>query len=466
MGLSEALRLLRQRWAVMLAVVVLCMAVGAALTAAAPRKYQATAQLFVSVVLPNDPAGLAAANTFATARIQSYVTLAASPDVTDAVVKRLSLPMTSAALGKEISAVAPPNRLVVDLQVTDASAGRVAPIANAVAAQFVTAVEGLEQTQNGQRSPVRVTLTRAANPPGGPVSPRVGLNLALSLLAGLLLAVGAARLRDHYDDSLDSVDRLESITGCPVLAVLPRAGRSAGTAAARSAPDPRSQTGRAYAVFMAGLAYIGLDDPPRVLAVTSALVDAGTAVVAVELGAALAAGGDSVCLVDADLRAPALVRLLDLPPAPGLTQVLIGRSGPDTLVQEVGQGLYAVSAGPTPPNPVQLLGSPQAANVVEQVARAFRFTILGSGPVVPHGDGAAAASLADATILVVPARHAHLAELGQAVQRLLSTTTRPVGVILAGASGRSVQRFLRSREALVVDAGRSSTGTAQRRGGL
>lgn len=443
MGPADALHLLRRRWLVLVSVVLVCLLVGAGLTASVEKKYQATAQLFVSVVLPNDPAGLAAANIFTTARVQSYVSLAAAPDVTDYVVRELGLPMTSAALSREVSANAPANRLLVNIGVTDASPERVARIANAVAARFIVVVEGLERTQSGGASPIRITLTRPAGQPQAPVSPRPKLNLALSLLAGLLLGFGAMRLRDRYDDGLSDLDELESLAACPVLGVVPSVPRQRRAALQ---PQGRSDlTARAFAVSAANLDVVGLDHAPRQFAVTSALAGDGKTTVVVHLGVALAATGATVCLIDGNLRSPALARRLGLPRSSGLTRALLGLDSPEGLPQEVVPGLDVVDAGPVPPNPAQVLESTRAEKIIDELAAPYGYTLVDAGPVLVHDDGTRAAVLVPASIVVVRARVTRAVDLVATVDRLRSAGANPVGLILTRASSRQVKRFVQDR---------------------
>lgn len=444
MGPADALHLLRRRWLVLATVVLLCLLVGAGLTARVEKKYQATAQLFVSVVLPNDPAGLAAANIFTTARVQSYVSLASAPDVTDYVVRELGLPISSAGLSREVTANAPANRLLVNIGVTDASPERVARIANAVAARFIIVVEGLERTQSGAASPVRITLTRPASQPQAPVSPRPKLNLALSLLAGLLLGVAAMRLRDRYGDGLSDLDEVESLAACPVLGVVPAVPRRH-----RAGPQlGQSRSGlaaRAFGVAAGNLDIIGLDHPPRQFAVTSASRGEGKTTVVLQLGAALAARGADVCLIDANLRSPALTRRLGVPGSSGLTRALLGLDSHDGLAQGVAPGLWVVDAGPVPPNPTQVLESTRAEKIIDELAMPFGYTLVDAGPVLVHDDGTRAAVLVAATIVVVRARTTRASDLVTAVGRLRAAGADPIGLVVVRASSRQVKHFLQDR---------------------
>lgn len=91
---------------------------------------------------------------------------------------------------------------------------------------------------------------------------------------------------------------------------------------------------------------------------TSSIPGEGKTTTAVNLALAIAGSGQSVLLVDADLRKPKVADYMNLNGAVGLTDVLIDRVAPADAVQQWGtSGLYVLPAGAVPPNPSEMLGS-------------------------------------------------------------------------------------------------------------
>ena len=447
MDTSELMLLLRARWLIMVSTVVACLALGAILTTTTAKRYQANAQVFVSTVLPTDTAGLAAVNTFAVARVQSYVSLVNTPVVTNYVVAKLHLSMSPSALSHEISADAPLNKVIINIHVTDASPSRASAIANLAATEFAKVTQALEQTEGTTTSPVRMVVTKPATTPTSPITPRPKLNLLLALLVGLLLAYGLARVRAGFDESVKSVADLEQATDYPVLGAVPKRGQGGRGV---SAPGGRRANGAlttaAFALIRSNLEYLDIDSPLRLLAVTSAVRGEGKTYVTTNVGATLAAAGNSVCLVDANLRSPSFVRLFKLSRSSGLTTALVRPGAPEHLVQDVTDKLKVVASGPVPPDPSGLFGSAQSREIVGHISRGFSYTILDTGAVLPHGDGVRAATLVQATILVVRARRTGRRDLARAIDRLAVAGIRPAGTILTMASPRVVKK-------LVEDAG-------------
>lgn len=440
MGSGQTLRMIRRRWLLFVSVVLLCLLAGGLVTLRTQKAYGATSTLFVSVVLPNDPAALAATNTFVTARVQSYVSLATTPGVTDAVVAQLHLPFSSAALGSRITADAPLNKVLINIRVTDSSASRAALIANAVADRFVVVVGDLEKTAVATTSPVKVTVIQPATASRTPLRPRVKLNLTLALLAGLLLAFAAVKVRDSVDDPVQRPEDLEAASGRPLLSVLP--GGRTGLAGRLSRTD-RALTARAAVALADNLDHLGHQGSLGVVAVTSLTPGEGKTFVAVALARRLGDSGTRVCLVDANLRAPSVAARLGLRPNRGLTSVLDGTEPPEAYLQKVSEALFAMPAGPRPPNPAAVLGLRTTREVVAGLARAFPVTLLDTAALAPHPDGLGGSRLAQGVVLVVSAHGgSRRQQVTKAVSVLEAAGVAVLGVVLNNASHRDAARYL------------------------
>ena len=457
MDTSELMLLLRARWLIIVSTIVACLALGVILTATTAKRYQANAQVFVSTVLPSDTAGLAAVNTFAVARVQSYVSLVNTPVVTNYVVTQLHLPMSASALSHEITADAPLNKVIINVHVTDASPARAAAIANAVATEFAKVTQNLEQTEGTKTSPVRMVVTKPATAPTTPITPRPKLNLLLSLLVGLLLAYGLARLRSRFDESVKSVADLEQATDYPVLGAVPKRAKGTRDAASGARRANDALTTAAFGLIRSNLEYLDIDSPLRVFAVTSAVRGEGKSYVTTNVGTTLAAAGNTVCLVDANLRSPSFVRLFKLARSSGFTTALVQPAAADHLAQDVTDKLKVVASGPVPPDPGGLFASAQSREIVGQISRGFNYTILDTGAVLPHGDGVRAATLVQATILVVRARRTGRRDLARAIDRLAVAGIRPAGTILTMASARVVKKLVEDAGAPAQIAGTAVT---------
>src|SRR5437764_759091 len=173
--LQEYLRIIAKQWWLILLAGLLGLAVSLGFALSTAKVYTAGAQIFVATASATDVLQLAQGNTFTEARVQSYVSIADSPAVTDPVVRELGLGISSAQLARQISASAPENTVLINIRVRSGSPEEAARLANAVATRFTRVVADLEDTARSGRSPVKLTVTHPATPPVGPTSPRLSL---------------------------------------------------------------------------------------------------------------------------------------------------------------------------------------------------------------------------------------------------------------------------------------------------
>ena len=123
--------------------------------------------------------------------------------------------------------------------------------------------------------------------------------------------------------------------------------------------------------------------------VTSSIASEGKSSTSANLGLALAESGASVCVIEGDLRRPKLLDDMGLEGSVGLTDVLIGRYDLVDVIQPFGRlSLSILGAGPTPPNPSELLGSTAMRDVLAELRRSYDYVIIDAPPLLPVTDGA------------------------------------------------------------------------------
>ena len=434
MTLNDYLRVVRKRWRLIVASLVVCVLAGSAYVLTSTKKYEATAQIFVSTSGADTTTtdSLAQGNTFVQARVQSYTSVASSPEVTGPVIAKLGLQLTSKQLAHEITADAPLNKVLINLHVTNTNPAQAARLANAVAAQFKTVVETLEQTKAAGSSPVKLTVFQPAQTPTVPVSPKTKLDIALGVLLGLILGLGLAFLREVLDNTVKDPIELAEQSDLAVLGIVPW-DKTAGDVPISFRADPHGSRSEGFRQLRTNLQFVDVDKPPKIIAVTSALPQEGKSSTAMNLATALAESGQQVCLIEADLRKPSIGQALGLVGDVGLTSVLIGKAPLGAVLQNAGNNLAVVTSGPVPPNPSELISSEAFRKTLLEAAGRADVVIVDTAPLLPVADGAQIAAMADATLLVVRAGRTTRDQIRQAVQALARVDVVPVGAILSMA---------------------------------
>jgi len=176
-----------------------------------------------------------------------------------------------------------------------------------------------------------------ARPAESPISPDHRRNVLLGLMAGLLLGVGGAAVRDHLDQSVRDPAQANDLLRAPVLGVMPhygRTGSSAGHVRYRLIVqnEPESIAAESYRILRSHIEGTLSQEDLGVLLMTSALPGEGKSSTAVNLAQAFAESGRRVLLVDADLRRPSLVHFFNASSEKCVTRVLSGESVPEHQV--------------------------------------------------------------------------------------------------------------------------------------
>ncbi|MGC9316514.1 MAG: GumC family protein [Armatimonadota bacterium] len=234
---------------------------------------------------------------------------------------------------------------------------------------------------------------------------------ALGLFVGLALAI----LLEALDDTIYSVEDLQRVTDLYLLGIIPLRTDEAGSLVAATAP--KSPPAEAYRTLRSNIRFSLFDRPARTFLVTSAGTGEGKSVTAANLGIVYAQSGDSVIVVDTDLRRPVMHRFFELDAEPGVTNVLVGDAQLDDVLQDGGTpGLKVITSGPLPPNPAELLESDRMTRFIEQLSEMADVIIFDSPPAVMLTDAGILSAKVDTTILV--------AESGQVTERAVRDMER------------------------------------------
>ena len=252
----------------------------------------------------------------------------------------------------------------------------------------------------------------------GKVEPKPTRNLLVAGILGLVLGLLGAFLRDYFDRTLRTVDEIERAFGVPVIGQIPTV-KAANRERSQILWDENGDFAESFRGLRANLQYLAVQWPLRTILVTSPAANQGKTTVCASLATAIVQAGQSVVLIEADLRRPRLADTFGLPRLrPGLTSVLVGNSQlgrataeiklPPSLGQAKGQdwAITVLPSGPLPPNPSELVGSPRMRRLVDGLADLYDTVILDSPPLLPVADSLALAKLVDGVIIVVRAKSA------------------------------------------------------------
>jgi len=198
--------------------------------------------------------------------------------------------------------------------------------------------------------------------------------------------------------------------------------------------QPKSQISEAFRALRTSLLLSQADHPPQVILVTSALPREGKTTAAVNLAVTLAQLGDRTLLMDSDLRKPGIRRALNLTIGKemGLSSYLAGVSTLDEVIipHPTINNLAALTTGPVPPSPADLLSSHRMREAIVELRHRFKFIVIDSPPVMAATDAVILSALTDGVLLVVRSGETPKEAFTRTRDLLAAVKCRLLGVVL------------------------------------
>lgn len=294
-----------------------------------------------------------------------------------------------------VDAAAQANAPFVTIVVRGGDPGVVRSVADSYSDSLPRTVARVESDSAGSR--VTVSKLGPASFSNSPYTPKLLTNLLPGLAAGLVFGGGLVILRELLNQSAQSADELESLTGLRMLATVPR---ELPKVAVPTVDAPRSMRAEAYRQIRTAL-LTSAGPHARAIAVTSSLAREGKTSVSTNLAIALARAGVTVALVDADLHRPQVGEFLGITATAGLIDVLSGSAElSDALVPMEDGGLQVLTGGRGLAEPSELLWQDAFDELVKRLSAEHQFVIVDTPPVLPVADALVIAPRMDGVVLV------------------------------------------------------------------
>jgi capsular exopolysaccharide synthesis family protein len=169
---------------------------------------------------------------------------------------------------------------------------------------------------------------------------------------------------------------------------------------------------------------------PQSILVTSSMAGEGKSTTSINLAIALAQTGARTLILELDMRRPQMADRLNLAPGRGMSRFLAGQSQFHTEIQQSAvPNLFVVPAGPLPPNPPELIGSPRMGKLLNLLYRHFEYIIIDGPPVLPLSDALVIAPQVNGVVMVVDGDTAR--EKAQKARNLLrSVDAKMLGAVI------------------------------------
>ena len=322
---------------------------------------------------------------------------------------------------------------------------RTAAVNKTLFEEFLQKAKITDEQSTFRARDVRVIMPAQA---GGQSFPNTRKVLLMALFAGLGLGVGGALAMEMLKAGFTTPREVEEALGIPVLASVRKMKKSQLVKDRKRVPFlfyqmhyPLSPFSEAMRTLRSSIHMADVDQPPKVIHVTSARPGEGKTTIATSLAISAAASGMKVVLVDADLRRASASRFLKLEQEKGLVDLLIGATTVDkVLIPYKDLKLMVIPAGSKSLTPSDVLGSERMKALISRLRENFDYVVLDTPPVGPVVDSVIVSNLADKTIFVVQWASTPRDVVQTSIQRV-STHRRVAGVVFNCVKQESCQEI-------------------------
>ena len=305
----------------------------------------------------------------------------------------------------------------------------------------IAQLEVLKELQTGG-----VQVVQPATPPGERSSPKPVRYAVIAALLGLVLGLIVLVLLARFDKRIQDEDELLALFPVSVMARIPEEARSRRLGQMRTVQD--ASLIEAFDFLRLNLQLMRPLPGSQVVAVTSPVAGDGKTTVVGGLARSLASSGEEVVVVDLNLRNPMLHSYFDVPreQGRGVLDALLEPASADDYTQLTSQPqLRVLPAALHPVLPSALLGSGRLESLLEQLRKGADYVLLDTPPVSAVADASAIATVADGVLLVIDLTRTHRNELLVAAEQLHNARARTLGVVLNRASAPSPAQSPRAR---------------------
>lgn len=273
-----------------------------------------------------------------------------------------------------------------------------------------------------------VSVVDMADVPQRPSSPRLLLNLAIALIAGLGLGIMAAFALEQIDEAIADPAEVERRLGLPLLGTVPKVDRITPKEALL---DRKSEMVDAYLAISTNLGFTTEHGVPQSLAVTSTRPAEGKTTTSLALATMLSRANRRVILIDGDMRSPSIHHLGGVDHNHGLSNFLAGQDDLSNLTFPMTDlGFTAMSAGPIPPNAAELLTGDRLSLLIRRLLESYDHVVIDSPPVMGLADAPLIASRVEGVIYAVESHGIRSSMVRTALARLTATNARVIGGVL------------------------------------
>ncbi|MGE3623593.1 MAG: GumC family protein [Bdellovibrionales bacterium] len=282
-----------------------------------------------------------------------------------------------------------------------------------------------------------------ADTPLRPSFPKLFVFLALGIFLGLAFGFMIALMLEYIDRGVRSLGMAEKLLGVTGLGIVPSAVAAEGQLPSDYVlKKPLSVYAESIRSVRAAIHFSNVDQPPKVIVVTSSFPGEGKTMFSTSFARILAKSGAKVLLIDADMRRPRVHSILSLDKTkPDLARVLADNAPLAEAIQKDVSGADVIIAHTRPPNPQDLVGSHQMEKLLSTVRQMYDVVIIDTPPVIAITDAVLIAKMADTTVYLARWASTPREVISEGLRQLAKFNIKLAGLVLTQVDLQDRKRY-------------------------
>ncbi len=296
-----------------------------------------------------------------------------------------------------------------------------------------------------------VTIVDPAQEPSAPNSKGYARNMLIGALAGLVIGIAYAFIREFLDKKVHGGDDVAARYGISILGETDQLFDTVKKPLAAGGEDGAADgsdlilndetdfgTQETYRSIRTNIMFsTPKQDLGKVIAVTSSAPGEGKTTTAINLAMTFAKTGAKILLVDCDLRRARSHRYLHIKRQEGVSNVVCGYAQLDSVIQKnVRENLDCITAGEISPNPSEILQAEEFGNMIAELQRRYDYIFIDTPPITVVTDAALVVKHCSGAVIVIRSEMTRYDLLDSTVQELNDADCRILGAVVHGSARR------------------------------
>jgi len=230
-----------------------------------------------------------------------------------------------------------------------------------------------------------------------PIKPKRTLIVIVGLILGMIIGISSAFLRSYLDDTIKTVEDIEKHTNIPLYGAVPMF-------------DPKVKNNQPYEealrVIRTNLEFLYESDKSKLVTITSSIPTEGKTTLTTEVAKIIAKTQKTVIVLDLDMRRAKVHEKYNLSNIKGMSTFLANKHTLMEVIQQTElENLSVITAGPTPPNPSELIMTKRMTEVIEVLLEKYDYVFLDTPPIGLVTDAMMLMKISDLNIFVIRANY-------------------------------------------------------------